>query len=83
MTLLNKGLKYNLSHKNRNWIETLALEAETALSLLPSTEQDYIRCQIANNIRQLYNKSRLNQPINTITMKREKAVMNKLREKTR
>jgi hypothetical protein len=81
MTVLNKGLKYNLSHKNKNWIETLALEAETALSLLPSTEQDYIRCHIANNIRQLYNKSKFNHPINTITMKREKAVINKLKKK--
>jgi hypothetical protein len=81
LTLLNKGLKYNLGHKNKNWIETLALEAETALSLLPPTEQDYIRCQIANNIGQLFNKSRVNQPINTVTMKTEKSVMNKLKNK--
>jgi hypothetical protein len=51
--LLNKGLKYNLRHKNRDWIKTLALEAETAISQLPSTEQDYIRYQVVRNIRQL------------------------------
>jgi hypothetical protein len=80
MTLLNKGLKYNLSHKNKNWTETLALEPETALSLLPTTEQDFIRCQVAN-IKQLYNKSKSHQLINTITMKKEKAIINKLKEK--
>jgi hypothetical protein len=26
--LLNKGLKYNLHHKRKNWIETLAMETE-------------------------------------------------------
>jgi hypothetical protein len=32
--LLNKGLKYILQYKNKIWIETLALEAETAISNL-------------------------------------------------
>jgi hypothetical protein len=31
--VLSKGLKYNLHHKHKKWIETLALEAETAISL--------------------------------------------------
>jgi hypothetical protein len=29
--LLNKGLKYNLHYKHKNWIETLAIEADTAI----------------------------------------------------
>jgi len=37
MLLLNKGPKYNLGHKNKGWITTLALEAETAVSQLPYT----------------------------------------------
>jgi hypothetical protein len=31
MTLLNKGLKYNLSYKRKHWISNLALEAENSL----------------------------------------------------
>ena len=31
MTLLQKGLKYNLHTKRENWIQNLALEAETAI----------------------------------------------------
>jgi hypothetical protein len=37
LTLRNKGLKYNLNFKRKNWIEALALEAETAVSYLPHT----------------------------------------------
>ena len=33
LALLNKGLKYNLHHKHKNWITTLAFEAETAITL--------------------------------------------------
>jgi hypothetical protein len=28
MQLLRKGLKYNLHYKQKNWLETLALEAK-------------------------------------------------------
>jgi hypothetical protein len=34
LQLLSKGLKYNLHYKPNNWLETLALEAETAISNL-------------------------------------------------
>jgi hypothetical protein len=40
MQLLSKGLKYNLHYKHKNWIETLALEAETAITQLAATEQN-------------------------------------------
>ena len=37
--LLQKGLKYNIHPKPKNWINTLAIEAETAITLLhPSTK---------------------------------------------
>jgi len=39
-----------LGYKEKDWIETLALEAETAISQLPSTEQEYVRYQVAHNI---------------------------------
>jgi len=33
IALLEKGPKYNLHHRNKNWLANLALEAETAISL--------------------------------------------------
>jgi hypothetical protein len=45
--ILNKGLKYNLHYKSKNWIETLALEAQTAISDLEITEQNYYRHAVA------------------------------------
>jgi hypothetical protein len=45
--LLSKGLKYNLHHKYRKWIETLALEAETAKYNLVITEKNYYRQALA------------------------------------
>ena len=54
LTLLNKSLKYNLSYKNKEWIKTLALEAEAAVNKLPVVEQDHIRFQVAHNIKLLY-----------------------------
>jgi len=35
--------------------KTLALEAETAIIQLPLFEQDYVRYQVAHNIKKLYN----------------------------
>ena len=54
--LLNKGLKYNLHHKKNNWIQQLALEADTAITYLPYFEQEYIRNLTAYNIDRLYKK---------------------------
>jgi hypothetical protein len=34
LILINKSLKYNLNHKHKNWIRTLALKAETAITQL-------------------------------------------------
>jgi hypothetical protein len=49
MQLLKKGLKYNLHYKEKNWLETLALEAETAISKINITEQQYYRHGRENN----------------------------------
>jgi hypothetical protein len=54
LKLLNKGLKYNLSHKRKHWLSKLALEAEAAITLLHTHEQEYIRYQVAHNLRKLY-----------------------------
>jgi hypothetical protein len=54
MTMLNKGLKYNLSHKKMQWLSNLAFEAESTIALLPTQEQDYLRYQVAHNLQILY-----------------------------
>jgi hypothetical protein len=43
LQLLNKGLKYNLHYKRKNWIETLAIEADTAINKIDPKEQEYMR----------------------------------------
>jgi hypothetical protein len=50
MQLLRTGFKYNLYHKHKKWNETFALEAETAISHLDVTEQNYYRRAVAINI---------------------------------
>ena len=59
--LLRKGLKYNLHQKPKSWVNTLAFEAETAVTLLPIQHQDPIRYQIARNIEQLKKQQELGQ----------------------
>jgi len=51
LTLLNKGLKYNLGHKHKHWIRDLGLEAECAITLLPPEEQDHTRYQVAKQLK--------------------------------
>ena len=48
MRLLHKGLKYNMHTKKKNWVQTLALEAETAITHLPTTERDVYRKLVAD-----------------------------------
>jgi hypothetical protein len=49
-TLLQKGLKYNLHSKPKNWIQNLALEAEIAITQLPTNNRDVYRKLVANRI---------------------------------
>jgi hypothetical protein len=53
MRLLHKGLKYNTHAKKKNWIQTLALEAETAITQLPATKRDVYRKLVADRIDKL------------------------------
>jgi len=46
ITLLNKGLKYNLHQKKRRWLTDIALEAETAINSLPTADRPYYRKQV-------------------------------------
>jgi len=53
ITLLQKGMKYNTHSKKRNWIQNLALEAEIAITQLPSTEREVYRKLVADRINTL------------------------------
>ena len=57
MRLLQKGLKYNTHAKNKDWIQTLALEAETAITKLPTNERDIYRKMVANRIDTLHRQN--------------------------
>lgn len=46
LLLLNKGLKYNLNHKNKNWIRTWVLQAETSINQLPAFVQEHTWYQV-------------------------------------
>ena len=53
MTLLQKGLKYNLHTKQGNWIQNLALKAETAIQKLPSSDREIYRHKVTDRINTL------------------------------
>jgi len=53
MSMLQKGLKYNLHTKQENWIHNLALEAETAIQKLPNSDRDAYRHIVADRINTL------------------------------
>jgi hypothetical protein len=46
-------MKINLHHKDKKWIETLALEAETAMSQLDVMEQSYYTHVVAKTYKTL------------------------------
>jgi hypothetical protein len=72
MQLLNKGLKYNLHHKHKKWIETLAIEADTAICQLPEKDHGYMRHLVANNIQKITKKhNTLKEKHRTIYTERE------------
>ena len=58
ITLLNKGLKYNLHLKKEKWLTNLALEAEMAINFLPITDREYYRKQISTHLTQLQQNSK-------------------------
>jgi predicted metal-dependent hydrolase len=78
--LLNNGLKYNLSYKQRDYIKTLASEAETAISLLPISEQEYVKYQVAINIKHLHKQYNKNKNYNTTIYKKCKEILNQIKE---
>ena len=82
--LLQKGLKYNIHSKPKNWINTLAIEAEAAITLLPPQHQEPIRYLAAKNLKHLYtehdNRHTKNQLQQLNEIKVIKSIIKKLTE---
>jgi len=53
MTLLQKGLKYNLHTNKKKWIQNLGTEAETTIIQLPTNEQEVYRKLVADHTDKL------------------------------
>ena len=53
ITLLNKGLKYNLGYKNKHWLSNFAFEAESIISQLPINEHECVRYRVAQNLQKI------------------------------
>jgi hypothetical protein len=46
-------MKHNLHHKNKQWISRLALEADTAVSLVDTLQQNFLKRLVAKHIQKL------------------------------
>jgi hypothetical protein len=78
MQLLKKGLRHNLHYKQKNWLETLALEAETGISKINATEQQYYRHMVTKTIKKISQKDNTNNTRNKIEWKLMRNIRNKL-----
>jgi hypothetical protein len=81
--LLQKGLKYNLYIPPKQQIKTLAIEAETAINLLPAPDQDPVRYIIAKALDKIAQKTILNFPNTSFTnrkMRFERITTNRIKE---
>jgi hypothetical protein len=54
--LLEKGLKYSLSHRPKNWLTELGLEAETAINLVNQEQQNQLRYAIIKKLKKVKQK---------------------------
>jgi hypothetical protein len=81
MTLLNKGLKYNLNYKSKHWLSNTALEAEAAITRLPTGEQEHVRYQVAHNLQKLYKQHSGKHTSTDRNMKNEIRTINQIKMK--
>jgi hypothetical protein len=79
--LLNKGPKYNLHYTNNTWLETIAIEAEIAISHTEDTQQNYLRHAVAKTINTILNKKKGNNNTHVVSeWKTLKNIKKKLKE---
>jgi hypothetical protein len=58
ITLLSKGLQYNLHNKNKSWFKYLAIEADTAICMADAQDQDFLKRTIETQLRNIARKSK-------------------------
>jgi hypothetical protein len=80
MALLNKGLQFNINCKNKYWFRNLALEADTAVSLANSEDQDFLKRTIANKLKAIAHNASPAQ-YNRLKSANEKRIINSLKDK--
>jgi hypothetical protein len=64
IALLEKRPKYNLHNKKKDWLVNLALEFETAVSLLLIADREYYRKHISDHLNKLKAQNKTN-PLQT------------------
>jgi hypothetical protein len=79
--LLNKGLQYNLHHKQKNWIETLGLEAETAINNLDPAEKQYFRHAVAKTFIKITQKNKHNSDTHNNRNNKEWKIIRNIKKK--
>jgi hypothetical protein len=79
-TLLEKGLKYNLHYKDKKWINRLALEADSAISLVNPLQQNFLKHLVAKHIQKLKQKYSI-QNYNKIKAKQEWKILKEIKQK--
>jgi hypothetical protein len=80
-SLLQKSLKYNLHIKPKQCLQKHAMEAETAISLLPPPEQNPVRYLISKNLESLAHNHKLKAPLCKNT-RAEKRLINEIKKQT-
>jgi hypothetical protein len=40
-----------LNHKSKYWLSSIALQAEAAITRLPTDEQEHVKFQVAHNLQ--------------------------------
>jgi hypothetical protein len=80
MALLNKGLQFNINCKSKYWFRNLALEADTAISLANSEDQDFLKQTIANKLKAIAHNASPAQ-YNRLKSANEKRIINSLKDK--
>jgi hypothetical protein len=71
-----------LGYKRKNWIENVALEAETAISHLHLSEQDHMRHLVANNLKRLIESDKNKKNRNNKHTKNEWNILKSIKQKS-
>jgi hypothetical protein len=80
ITPLEKGLKYNLHRKPKNWMEKIAVEAETAINNVDVIKQDHLRHTVAEHLAKIQRNIHVNNNNNNNNREQDKQEWRTLKE---